>query len=64
MLATVIDLLAGANWQRAGKKGAPRPKPVPRPGDVDRDTETFGRGRGMSIAELHERLGADDDSEG
>lgn len=30
LLATVIDLLAGANWQRGGGPGR-RPKPVPRP---------------------------------
>jgi hypothetical protein len=30
LLATVADLLAGANWQRGGGKGQ-RPKPVPRP---------------------------------
>ena len=32
LLATVVDLLALANWQRQGKKGAPKPRPVPRPG--------------------------------
>ncbi|WP_431881578.1 hypothetical protein [Micromonospora chalcea] len=26
----VVDLLAGANWQRAGGKG-PKPKPINRP---------------------------------
>ena len=31
LLAQAVDLLAGANWQRAGKKSAPRPKPIPRP---------------------------------
>lgn len=30
LLASVIDLLAGANWQRGGGKGA-RPDPVRRP---------------------------------
>ena len=29
LLASVVDLLAGANWQRAGK--GPKPKPLPRP---------------------------------
>ncbi len=33
LLAQAVDLLAGANWQRAGKKSAPRPKPIPRPKD-------------------------------
>ncbi|MDO8308561.1 MAG: hypothetical protein Q7V58_09450 [Actinomycetota bacterium] len=32
LLAGVTDLLALANWQRSGKKSAPRPKPLPRPG--------------------------------
>lgn len=31
LLADVVDLLAIANWQRGGKKHAPRPKPVERP---------------------------------
>lgn len=32
LAAVQADLLAAANWQRAGKKNAPRPKPIPRPG--------------------------------
>lgn len=32
LLAHIADLLAGANWQRAGDKAVPRPKPLPRPG--------------------------------
>jgi hypothetical protein len=32
LLAGIYDLLATANWQRGGKKSAPRPKPLPRPG--------------------------------
>lgn len=31
LLADVVDVLAIANWQRAGKKHAPKPKPVERP---------------------------------
>ncbi|ALY08861.1 tail assembly chaperone [Arthrobacter phage Galaxy] len=38
LLATVVDLLAGANWQRAGKKSAPKPKPIPRPGSKSEGT--------------------------
>lgn len=34
LLATAIDVLAAANWQRGGDKKAPRPKPLPRPGKV------------------------------
>ncbi|MGC4891090.1 hypothetical protein [Micromonospora sp. DT227] len=30
LLAVVVDLLAGANWQRGGGKG-PKPKPIKRP---------------------------------
>lgn len=32
LLAAVVDLLAGANWQRGGGKGR-KPKPVKRPGE-------------------------------
>lgn len=31
LLAMIVDLLAGANWQRGGGKGS-RPQPLPRPG--------------------------------
>lgn len=31
LLATVIDVLELANWQRIGKKTAPKPKRFPRP---------------------------------
>lgn len=31
LLALVADALHAANWQRGGKKNAPRPKPLPRP---------------------------------
>ncbi len=44
LLATVVDLLAGANWQRSGGKGS-RPKPIPRPvaplHDDDDDVEAI-----------------------
>lgn len=32
LLAAAVDVLAVANWQRAGDKNNPRPKPIPRPG--------------------------------
>lgn len=32
LLALVADELAVANWQRQGKRNAPRPRPIPRPG--------------------------------
>jgi hypothetical protein len=31
LLATAVDALRGANWQRGGGKGT-KPKPLPRPG--------------------------------
>lgn len=31
LLAAVVDLLQAGNWQRAGKKSAPKPKPLRRP---------------------------------
>lgn len=44
VLADVFDVLAAANWQRAGKAGAPRPKPYPRPGlERSRDREHMSR---------------------
>lgn len=30
LIATAVDVLAGANWQRGGGKG-PRPQPISRP---------------------------------
>jgi hypothetical protein len=35
MLATIIDVLQMANWQRAGKKSNPKPKILRRPGDAN-----------------------------
>ncbi len=35
LLAAVVDLLAGANWQRQGKPNAQKPKPLPRPGQEE-----------------------------
>jgi hypothetical protein len=31
LVAAAVDVLQVANWQRAGKRSAPRPKPVRRP---------------------------------
>lgn len=51
LLAGIHDLLAAGNWQRAGKKGAPRPKPLPRPGlDQGRSEKRFGTAS-MTLAE-------------
>jgi hypothetical protein len=41
LMAMIIDLLAGANWQRGGGKGS-RPKPVQRPGVKDTGNQTIG----------------------
>lgn len=62
MLATVIDALNGANWQRAANKNSPRPRPVPRPGVVDKDRQMFGNGP-VTIGELHARFGLPDGDE-
>lgn len=50
LLASVVDVLAAANWQRQGKKGAPRPKPLPRPG-VESGDQHLG-GEAMSPEEV------------
>lgn len=42
LLAMVADSIAQGNWQRAGKKSAPRPKPIPRPWEKKR-TQQLGR---------------------
>ena len=42
LTATVADLLAAGNWQRQGKKSAPRPKRIKRPGQ-DNGEKKFGR---------------------
>lgn len=39
LLAHAVDLLAGGNWQRAGKRTAPKPKPIPRPGKQAESTK-------------------------
>lgn len=41
LLATVVDLLQGANWQRSGSKSN-RPKPIPRPGQENTDGTRIG----------------------
>lgn len=44
LLANVVDLLAAANWQRGGGKGA-RPKPVQRP----KPPKVDGAGDGLEV---------------
>lgn len=42
LLATLVDLGAGANWQRGGGHG-PRPQPIQRPGQAaERDERRLG----------------------
>ncbi|ROS62207.1 hypothetical protein EDF38_1310 [Frigoribacterium sp. PhB160] len=53
LLASVVDLLAGANWQRAGKKGGSKPKPLKRPGGEVK----VGGGTVMELDELDKFLG-------
>lgn len=57
LLASVIDVLNIANWQRIGKKGAPRPKPIPRPGAAgDPDVERLGKDP-LPVDEMADWLG-------
>lgn len=42
LLAGVVNLLAIANWQRAGDEHAPRPKPILPPGVTDPSVEGYG----------------------
>lgn len=54
LLATLVDLAAGANWQRGGGKST-RPKSIPRPGQKDdRDASRIGKAR--PLAEVKEIL--------
>lgn len=63
LLATAVDLLAGANWQRGGGKG-PKPKRVPRPGvmagsDVERigGVTTYSPDEMRALIDRHTRGG-------
>lgn len=51
LLATAVDYLAGANWQRGGGKGR-RPRPVERPGKTQRTR----MGKARPLAEAQEIL--------
>jgi len=42
LAAILVDTLAFANWQRAGKKSAPKPKRLPRPWEQTK-AQTLGR---------------------
>lgn len=43
LLAGVVDLLAGANWQRTkdGSEGRNKPKPLARPGEDAKKVDTI-----------------------
>lgn len=57
LLAGIFDVLAIANWQRAGGAERDRPTPLPRPGlPEDPGTETW-TGKPVSIEEMNEKLG-------
>lgn len=57
--AGIFDLLAAANWQRAGDESAKRPDRLPRPGEAkqEADGELLARGKAVSIDEMNARLG-------
>jgi hypothetical protein len=42
LLAGAVDALQIANWQRPGKRSAPKPKPVERPGEKAARSKTLG----------------------
>lgn len=48
----LLDATNVANWQRAGKRTAPKPKPVQRPGLRQTGRHVGRRGSGMSMAEF------------
>lgn len=52
LLASVLDTVRLANWQRGAKPGAPRPKPTPRPGVKDDNAETFGGVTTYTVEEM------------
>lgn len=54
LLASILDVLAVANWQRSGGK-AHRPKPLERPGQQTK--KRYGRHR-YTPTQLRERLAA------
>lgn len=57
MLASVVDTLRVANWQRTTAKPQDFPWPLPRPG-VEPQTKTVGSGA-LSMDDMHAWLGWD-----
>lgn len=56
LLASAVDELRVANWQRAARKGVKAPKPIPRPGVKGPDKERIGGARTYTPVELDELL--------
>ncbi len=54
LAAAQVDLLAGANWQRAGGKGR-RPKPIDRPGAQPANRQRMGT-QSIPLDEIKDRL--------
>lgn len=52
LLAVLLDATNVANWQRSGKRNAPKPKPVQRPGQRQPGRHIGRRGGGMSMSEF------------
>lgn len=59
LLASILDALSAANWQRGGGKG-PRPAPLTRPG-VESNERRMGRARPLD--EVTRWLGWDQDTD-
>lgn len=58
LLGVIADLLASANWQRAGDNNAKRPTPIPRPGAKPIvDGETMARGKPVTTERMDALLG-------
>lgn len=58
LLAGVFDLLASANWQRAGDEKVKRPEPLKRPGMSGRvDGDVMARGKPVTTDQMDALLG-------
>lgn len=58
LLAGVFDLLAAANWQRAGDEKAKRPERLERPGVKKQiDGQVLAHGKAVPIEDMNALLG-------
>ncbi|MCL2463978.1 MAG: hypothetical protein FWF28_02760 [Micrococcales bacterium] len=57
LLAELVNLTSGANWQRAGDPHAPQPEPIPLPGQQPEGQHLTGDE--MDIDEARDWLGWD-----